>query len=460
MKTNQVFNKLALIVGVMICTGLSAQEQTGTSTIQVKPKIDRWSVSVYAGPSQFYGDIAGDVFWPGGRRNGEIGLNFQGFATRQFTPVYGLNFKVMYTDVVSEESLKKIYFNSSVFHYGFNNTISFSNWFWPNRTKKRWDGYFLAGLGLNHYRTLTRNSLNDSIISYFGYTNGGLDKTDRLIKTTYNLGFGMKYRLSSRLDIGVEVAQLNLPVDNLDGIVVVLSELDKYGYTSIGLTYKFGKGGNNLLWESKSPLADDPAMKKTNDKLDSLGNVINNMNINLTMLMKEREMEKGPDLDEDGVPDYRDLELNTPRGNMVNFLGVTIPNCCDPSKPNYKAASGAAAAGAIASSGNLISSVFFPLNSTYVTPINRERIAIAALMLKRNPSWKLDIVGSACLLASDDYNIDLSMRRANTIKNILVKEYGISESRLLVKYDGESKPLNSSQENKHLNRRVDLLFNN
>jgi len=457
MKTYRIVGKL--LVATLLVWGISVNAQTGEETpiVKVKPRVDTWSLSFYTGPTQFYGDVAGDVFWPGGRRDGSLGLNFQGFVTRQFTPVYGLNFKFMYSDVIAEESLKRQWFEANAIHYGFNNTISFANWFWPNRPKKRWDAYFLAGLGLNHYRTIARNMDTDSVIGYYGYTNGGLDKDKRWIRTSWNVGFGAKYKLSNRLDIGFEVAQLNLPIDNFDGIVVHLSELDKYGYTAIGITYKFGKGGNNLLWDSKSSLEEEPAFIKATDKIDSLANVINIMNVNLSLLMQERELEKGPDLDEDGVPDYRDLEPNTPAGNMVNFLGVTIPNCCDPSKPNYKPASGTSAT-STAASGNLISSVFFPLNSTYVTPINRERIAIAALALKKDPGLKLDVVGSTCLLASDEYNIDLSMRRANTIKNILVKEYGIEESRLIVKYDGESKPHNQSQENKHLNRRVDLLF--
>lgn len=170
---------------------------------------------------------------------------------------------------------------------------------------------------------------------------------------------------------------------------------------------------------------------------------------------------KKSDLDEDGVPDYRDMELNTPKGNMVNFLGVSIPNCCDPSKPNYKPAQGgggSSSGSSSSASGDLLASVFFPLNSTFVTPINKERIAIAALALKRNSNLKLEIIGSTCSLASEEYNIDLSMRRANMVKSILAKEYGIEEGRLIVKYDGESKAHNQTEENKQLNRRVDILF--
>jgi outer membrane protein OmpA-like peptidoglycan-associated protein/opacity protein-like surface antigen len=453
-------NLKLLLLAVLILAGFKGFSQEPTAAkVTTGSEAERWSLSFLVGPTQFYGDISSDVFWPGGSKNGEIGLSFQGFATRQFTPVFGANAKIMYSDIVAEEALAKMYFNADVIHYGINGTVSFSNWFFPNRAKKRFDTYMHAGLGRNHYRTIAKSSDTDTILRYFGYTNGGLDKIDRIAESSYTLGLGVKYRLSQRLDILLEMAQVNMPTDRLDGIVTVLSELDKYGYTSIGVTYKFGKVGNNLLWDSKSEIEENPAFINTNDKLDSLANVVNNMNTSLTILMQEREMEKGPDLDEDGVPDYRDMELNTPKGNMVNFLGVSIPNCCDPSKPNYKAAQGeAASSGSVIASGNLISSVFFQLNSTFVTPINKERIAIAALALKKNSNLKLEIIGSTCSLASDEYNIDLSMRRANMVKNILVKEYGIAEARLIVKYDGETKAHNQTSENKHLNRRVDLLF--
>jgi|GEM_PF-2290828 len=60
---------------------------------------------------------------------------------------------------------------------------------------------------------------------------------------------------------------------------------------------------------------------------------------------------------------------------------------------------------------------------------------------------------------SDDYNIDLSYRRAVTVVNTLSEMYGVSSSRLKVKGYGESQPVasNQSESGKALNRRVTLV---
>ncbi len=71
---------------------------------------------------------------------------------------------------------------------------------------------------------------------------------------------------------------------------------------------------------------------------------------------------------------------------------------------------------------------------------------IAAFM-KENPDVRLEIEGHTDSRGSDTYNLDLSARRAQTIKNYLVNK-GVSAERLMTKGAGESRPIDSNDTDK------------
>ena len=57
---------------------------------------------------------------------------------------------------------------------------------------------------------------------------------------------------------------------------------------------------------------------------------------------------------------------------------------------------------------------------------------------------------------SESYNLQLSQKRANTVKNILVDKYGMQPSRLRAVGYGEAMPIdiNDTEEGRQNNRRV------
>lgn len=72
---------------------------------------------------------------------------------------------------------------------------------------------------------------------------------------------------------------------------------------------------------------------------------------------------------------------------------------------------------------------------------------------------ELSIAGHTCDLASDEYNLGLSERRANSVAAFL-REHGLADINLLVSGRGESQPKypNDGEENRSRNRRVELSF--
>lgn len=59
----------------------------------------------------------------------------------------------------------------------------------------------------------------------------------------------------------------------------------------------------------------------------------------------------------------------------------------------------------------------------------------------------------------DKSNLDLSKRRAASVKNVLVKDFGVDASRIETDGKGEGAPVakNDSAVNKALNRRVEFI---
>lgn len=81
-----------------------------------------------------------------------------------------------------------------------------------------------------------------------------------------------------------------------------------------------------------------------------------------------------------------------------------------------------------------------------------------AVSLKDCPDVYVEIGGHTDSKGSDDYNLSLSERRMNSVKQILIG-YGINEKRMTAKGFGEAKPMatNNTDEGRALNRRVEFV---
>ena len=68
------------------------------------------------------------------------------------------------------------------------------------------------------------------------------------------------------------------------------------------------------------------------------------------------------------------------------------------------------------------------------------------------------IIGHTDSMGSAAYNDQLSVRRAEAVKNLLMDQFDIDTFQVTVKGMGESQPLadNQTQEGRRLNRRVDI----
>lgn len=103
--------------------------------------------------------------------------------------------------------------------------------------------------------------------------------------------------------------------------------------------------------------------------------------------------------------------------------------------------------------------IYFDFDSDRLKPESDAVLDGIARVLARNRTWALSIEGHTDNIGSDDYNLELSRRRAAAVKTALVDRYGIAAARLETDGHGASRPKASNEtlDGRALNRRVELV---
>ena len=83
--------------------------------------------------------------------------------------------------------------------------------------------------------------------------------------------------------------------------------------------------------------------------------------------------------------------------------------------------------------------LFFGFNEASLTPRSVKQLRIVAEVVKMDENKKLEISGHTDDVGSDQYNMDLSVRRAQAVKKALV-ESGVEEKRIEIQAFGKNKP--------------------
>lgn len=110
--------------------------------------------------------------------------------------------------------------------------------------------------------------------------------------------------------------------------------------------------------------------------------------------------------------------------------------------------------------GKLVSyGIYFDVNKDIVKPESYGTLKEIAAILNEVPDTKVKIVGHTDSDGQDAANLDLSKRRAASVKAELVKSFGVNSDRLSTDGAGESQSVapNNSPANKALNRRVEFI---
>ena len=157
----------------------------------------------------------------------------------------------------------------------------------------------------------------------------------------------------------------------------------------LGLTYHFADGEGNRHFALMNAV-DPIALAAMNEEINGLREVVVAKDVELVGLADELLTVQN--------------QLNEARNKEVEAAGQTIKI--------------------------LESVVAFPFNQSEVQTSQMPSLEHVANYLKSNPDASITVNGYASPEGTEEYNLQLSQRRADAVKNILVDKYGIAASRI------------------------------
>lgn len=103
--------------------------------------------------------------------------------------------------------------------------------------------------------------------------------------------------------------------------------------------------------------------------------------------------------------------------------------------------------------------IYFDINSDRIKPESNGVLKDLAAVLSENPEVRVKIIGHTDADGDDAANLELSKKRAASVKQTLSSVYGIQDARIETDGKGESNPIDNNQttEGKANNRRVEFV---
>lgn len=178
------------------------------------------------------------------------------------------------------------------------------------------------------------------------------------------------------------------------------------------------------------------------------------------------------DSDQDGVPDYLDREPNTPpgavvdtKGRAVDTTGSGIPDYMESAldkryatKADLENAQGGLDMQKLINEGYV--NVYFRFNSDIPEVYSLNAVNYLITYMRQNPSARAELIGFTDEIGDPAYNQQLSERRANKVKELMVAA-GIDGDRLTTRGGGEDDSVNrDSSQARQLVRRVTFRLTN
>jgi outer membrane protein OmpA-like peptidoglycan-associated protein len=148
-------------------------------------------------------------------------------------------------------------------------------------------------------------------------------------------------------------------------------------------------------------------------------------------------------------------------GFQINMMRFELWESGNPMVTNFRIAAGLPdTRNKLMTEGKLVTyGIYFDVNKDVVKPESYGTLKDIATVLNEVPDVKVKIVGHTDTDGQDAANLDLSKRRAASVKAELAKLFGVNADRLVTDGMGETKPVapNDTPVNKALNRRVEFL---
>ncbi len=399
----------------MTFTQSFAQDKDTLKT-DINDEYNKWSFEFNLGQSKGIKPYSDGYFGSDpGKELGAVTLNhYSGGVRYMFSPIFGLKADLAFDRLenLSDESLD---FEMQHIRFGVQGVVNGARLFDIQEALGRFSLLFHGGIQVGQMSPQMgplegKNEWNGGIM--FGFTPE--------FRITKNLAINADFTMNSnvRQHFNWDGQNYSDPNNNLAGSM----------YTaSLGFSFSFGSEKIHGDW---AVLRD-----KQQEEIEALekrvGEIENNM----------------ADTDQDGVPDYLDVEPNSIAGVAVDTKGRMVDlnkNGVPDEMERYLNSTYTTNQMLVNSEKETVKKLinegyvatYFDFNKTKPTNVSTEGIDFILTYLRNNPTATVDIIGHADEIGKNPYNDKLAATRANSVKEILMKA-GITEDRLNIVSEGE-----------------------
>ena len=411
--------------------------------------------STYNQKSIDFGVGVANILTPGssvgfdGKRLDPLSLNL-GYR-KMFNREIGISANLGYNNFSSENSKLKV--NTNFFSFTLNAVLNVRSILNFNEFLSNYG--LLAHFGAGAVANVTSPNL----------TLAGVKRDLGIVGTA---GITPQYRINDKLALNLDLT--------LNVVKYHQLALDMQTYQDEGLGKLFGTatiGFNYYLGANGKTHADwAPRFDRTAAEIEALKNRVKQVENKLT------------DSDKDGVADYLDLEPNTPEGSVVNTHGQKVSDTdgdgiedsqdyCPTVKGTSEFKGCPTAVGSSSSTSisegkevegqikydiaKYTTDINFQTKSTNIKNSSKKQLDELAKILSSNPNLFINLTGHCDNIGEDILNNQLSLDRANSVKDYLIGK-GVSSSKINTKGLGTTKPKqsNDTEKGRSANRRVEF----
>ena len=407
--------KIAVLVITLLLTNiLYAQEATENQDVQENEKketsYNKFSIEAGLGYNKADDNFSPGFFQANDREDFAINsLNHFDLGFRyMFSEKFGLKLDGTY-DKIKNEGDVSLPFKTNQFRIGLQGVINLRNLLNFDSFTKRFGLLGHAGVQSSFINPVTRNGVDVS---------GGTDYNGGFI-----FGFTPQYRISNRFVIHADASFIQSYRSHItwDGVRTTEKNLNSSMMNiSMGITLNLGKHDVHADFYSvdKSDIMDEK-FGEFNNKIAELE-------------QKIADTDKAIDDETNDIKNF--ITNNYYSKEQVDVL---IDNLKDVGYGN----------------------IFFGFNNDVPEPTSLNEISKLVDFMKNNPDQSIMLIGYTDVLGSENYNDDLSMRRAKFVNGILVNA-GIDQSRIEFNGDGVNPEYKDKKDefNRKLARRVKVVL--
>ncbi|MEM1000476.1 MAG: OmpA family protein [Bacteroidota bacterium] len=312
---------------------------------------------------------------------------------------------------------------------------------------------------------------------------------DRTLVPSGIVGVGIGFKMSRRVSLSLEHRVTWTGDDLLDGhrweeTNTLTANPDYLQFSTIGINFRLGKGEESLWWQNPlstiySDVRDLKRFGARKDKDTDNDGIPDNRDkeANTPEGVMVDAQGRALDSDGDGIQDFRDKEPFSPKGAEVDKSGVALDSDDDgvidlfDAEPNSADGAQADAKGKTIEAGGVVEAapefpiINFDLGKSDVREEYYPDLYRVAKMLQDDPNLKLNVIGHADVRGRSKKNDQLSKMRAQAVVAILTDIFLIEKDRLILEGKGaesllvKNLPGIYSKENEplhYLNRRVEF----